>query len=119
MPPQATDKLTKADVAKELTTAERAMDAAERDVGITIPLKRHIEHGGVTYTELEFEPLCGEHVGDLGIDMSDSKIKDILAIGGRQAGVPDGVMGKLGPKDIRNVCDVVGSFLLLTQGTED
>ena len=119
MPPQA-DKVTKSAIEQaKKALPELALEAAENDRGITITLKRPVEHGNVTWKTLEFQPMCGEHVENLPLGMAGATIGHLLEIGGRMAAVPPGVMSKLGPADVRKTCDVVNAFLLFTQSEDD
>ena len=111
MPPQANDP-------KELQThEERCTDAAARDIPLKVPLSKPIEHGGATYTELEFQPMTGRHLREM--PTAGMTIGHLLNIGGAMACIPDGLVDKLPPEDVRNLTDVVNAFLLRIQGTED
>lgn len=120
MPPQAPKPVTKADIADAARSLpDRAMEAAKEDRPITVTLLRPIEHGNTLWTKLEFEPMCGEHVEDLPLGMEGATLGNLMRIGGRMSGAPDGLIRKLRPQDIRQVCDVVNAFLLLTQSDPD
>lgn len=111
MPPQATDP-------KELQTHEaRCADAAARDVALTVPLSKPIEHGGTTYTQLDYQPMTGRHLREM--PTSGMTIGHLLNIGGSMACIPDGLVDKLPPEDVRNLTDVVNAFLLRIQGIAD
>ncbi|WP_157218670.1 phage tail assembly protein [Flavisphingomonas formosensis] len=75
---------------------------------LVITLRKPVEHGGETYTELKLkEPTAGQL---LEIDKHDGRAADVFSVS-LIAGIPKGAIEKIGARDLIKGARYIASFL--------
>lgn len=75
---------------------------------VKLKLKKSVQQGSETLSELEFREPLGGDLRDLPIDL---KSGDLLDLGGKLCGHPPSVMNKLSAKDTMRVLELVAVFI--------
>ena len=83
--------------------------AQEYEIPYILTLKKPIEYGNKTITELVFErePMAADLKG---MTMNDMSWDNLMQLGSRVLGLPPSLIGKLSPKDLQEMGAVIMSF---------